>query len=239
MASAEAKETAPQLLLPSTKRFRSKPASRSTAMKKAKDESVLPAISLNLSDGLTVLYGQPHATHIALQALVDHALTGHPVVYLDGLHTFDAILIGRLARHRRQQPRKALSMIHVARVFSAKQLERLLSHCLVDALERYQARTAVISGLLETLSSDCLTDHEINRLTDRMIESIRHVTSQGFSLLCPCPSVPSPMAPSHRLFATLCSLSHRCIDMTPSPSNPAASELQLSPEAQLDRVAVS
>jgi hypothetical protein len=118
-------------------------------MKKVKDESVHPAISLNSADGLTVLYGQPHAIHIALQALVDHALTGHPVVYLDGLHTFDALLVGRLARHRRHQPRKALSMIHVARVFSAKPLERLVSHCLVDALERYQAHTAVISGLLE------------------------------------------------------------------------------------------
>lgn len=241
MTGTEARETAPQLLLPNTKGFRPKPAPRSTAMKNVKDESVLPAISLNSADGLTVLYGQPHATHIALQALVDHALTGHPVVYLDGLHTFDALLIGRLARHRRHQPRKALSMIHVARVFSAKQLERLLSHCLLGALERYQARTAVISGLLETLSADCLTDHEVNRLTDRMIESVRHVTSQGFSLLCPCPSVPSPMASAHRLFATLRSMSHRCIHVTPSPSNPAASALQFShaPVAQLDRAAVS
>lgn len=35
-------------------------------MKKVKDKSVLPAISLNSSDGLTVLYGQPHATQIGL-----------------------------------------------------------------------------------------------------------------------------------------------------------------------------
>lgn len=211
MTSTEARETSSQLPLPSVKRFMPKSAPRSTAIKKGRDELVLP---VNSSDGLTVLYGQPHVTQIALQILVDHALSEQPVVYLDGLHTFDTRLIGRLARHRRQQPRKALAMIHVARVFSAKQLERLMSHCLVDALERYQARTAVISGLLETLSADCLTDHEVNRLTDRMIESVRHMTSQGFSVLCLCPSVPSPMGPAHRLFETLCSMSHWCIQVT-------------------------
>lgn len=141
--------------------------------------------SLNPSDRLTVLYGHPAASRIALQVIVDRALSGHPVIYLDGAHTFDALLIGRLARRRRQQPRKALSMIHVARAFSAQQLERLMSQCLVGALERYQASTAVITGLLETLSADGLADNEVKRLTDRMIESMRHLTQQGFSLLCP------------------------------------------------------
>jgi hypothetical protein len=205
-----------------------------------------------------MLYGHPFASKIALQALVDHALSGHPVVHLDGVHTFDAFLIGQLARNRRQQLRKALTMIHVARAFSAQQLERLMSHCLADALERYQASTAMISGLLETFSAGGLTENEVNRLTDRMIESMRHLTQQGFSLLCPCPSVPLPMAPAHRLFAMLRSMSHRCIRVSelqgkvvaeeiafdampasvdhaegigaglPSPSNPTASALQFS-----------
>lgn len=167
-------------------------------------------VSLHSAHGLIMLYGHPVVPKIALQALVDRALSGHPVVYLDGAHTFDALLIERLARNRRQQPRKALAMIHVARTFSARQLERLMSHCLAGALERYQADTAVISGLLESLSADCLTDKEINRLTDQMIESVRHLTQQGFSLLCPCPSVPMPMAPSYRLFSLLRSMSNRC-----------------------------
>ena len=176
-------------------------------MKNPADHVVL----LNPADRLTVLYGHPVVSSITLQALVDHALSGHPVVYLDGVHAFDTFLIGQLARSRRQRPRKALAMIHVARAFSARQLERLMSHCLADALERYQAGTAVISGLLDTLSADGLTDNEVNRLADRMIESLRHLTQQGFSLLCPCPSVPMPTAPAHRLFAILRSMSDRCI----------------------------
>ncbi len=188
-----------------------RPSSRSKPVKERPKGSAHPVISLNPSDGLTVLYGHPVVSRIVLQALVDRALTGHPVVYLDGAHTFDALLIGRLARSRRQQLRKALAMIHVARAFSARQLERLMSQCLADALDRYQAGTAVISGLLETLSTDSLTDDEVDRMANRMIESVHHLKLQGFSLLCPCPHVPIPMAPAHRLFTILRSISHRCL----------------------------
>lgn len=169
------------------------------------------AVVLNSSDRLTVLYGHPVVSTMVLTALVDHALSGHPAIYLDGAHTFDAFGIERLARSRRQKLRKALAMIHVARAFSAPQLERLMSRCLADALERYQASTAVISGLLETITADGLTANEVNRLTDRMIESLHHLMQQGFSLLCLCPSVPSPSAPAHRLFAMVRSMSDRCI----------------------------
>jgi len=210
MRSTEVREAAP-LPFSSLERLSRTSAPRSKALKEAMKDPAPRVMSLNSSDGLIMLYGHPAASKIALQALVEHTLTGHPVVYLDGAHTFDAVLIGRLARGRRQQLRKALSMIHVARAFSARQLERLMSHCLADALERYQASTAVISGLLESISADCLTDKEINRLTDRMIESMRHLTQQGFSLLCPCSCIPMPMAPSYRLFALLCSMSNRRI----------------------------
>lgn len=195
----------------------------------AKEETKVPAIHvvpLNPSDRLTVLYGHPAASRIASQVLVDRALSGQPVVFLDGIHAFDTFIIGRLARSR-QQHRKALAMIHVARAFSARQLERLMSQCLVGALERYQARTAVISGLLETLCADGLTDHEVRRLTDRMTESVGHLTLQGFSLLCPCPSVPMPTAPAHRLFTTLRSMSNRCIHVYEVQGNVVTEEIHL------------
>ncbi|HEU5092001.1 MAG TPA: hypothetical protein VFT30_04905 [Nitrospira sp.] len=202
---------ATQLPLSSMKRLDCGSAPGPKALKEGVKDPARHVVSLNSSDGLIMLYGHPVVSKIALQALVERALTGHPVVYLDGTHTFDALLIGQLARSRRQQPRKALAMIHVARAFSTRQLERLMSHCLAGALERYQASTAVISGLLESISADCMTDKEVNRLTDRMIESMRHLIQQGFLLLCPCPSVPMPMAPAYRLFGLLRSMSHRCI----------------------------
>lgn len=190
--------------------FRHKFSSRSRAAKEAIEVPAIHVVPLNPSDRLVVLYGHPAASRIASQVLIDRSLSGQPVVFLDGIHAFDAFIMGELARSRRQL-RKALAMIHVARAFSARQLERLMSHCLADALERYQASNVVIAGLLETLSADVLTANEANRLADRMIESLRHLTQQGFLLLCPCPSVPMPMTPAHRLFAALCSISNRCI----------------------------
>ena len=73
-------------------------SSRSKPVKERPIGPAHPVISLNPSDGLTVLYGHPVVSRIVLQALVDRALTGHPVVYLDGAHTFDALLIRRLAQ---------------------------------------------------------------------------------------------------------------------------------------------
>ncbi len=211
MRGTEERKATTQFTLSRMEPLSHRPAPRSKSLKEGLNVPAHQVVSLNSSDGLIMLYGHPVATRIVLQDLVDRALTGHSVVYLDGVHTFDPLLIGRLARGRRQPPRKALAMIHVARAFSTRQLERLMSHCLAGALERYQASTAVISGLLESISADCLTDKEINRLTDRMIESMRHLIQQGFLLLCPCPSVPMPMAPAYRLFGLLRSMSQRCI----------------------------
>jgi hypothetical protein len=168
-------------------------------------------VSWNPNDRLTVLSGHPLASRVALHLVADRAMAGEPVVYLDGAHTFDPFFIGRLARGRRQQPRKVLAMIHVARAFTALQMERLLSNCLAGALERYQARIAVLSGLVETLSDETLSERDVARLSDRMLESIGHLTQQGVSLLCPCPAVPRSAAPAHRLFAGLCSTADRCI----------------------------
>lgn len=211
MKGAETRGGTAQLPVTGRERLRHKLSSRPGLANAETEVPFVHVVPLNPADRLTLLYGHPAASRIASQILVDRALSGQPVVFLDGIHSFDAFIIGRLARSRRQQPRKALEMIHVARAFSARQLERLMSQCLVGALERYQARTAVISGLVETLCIGGLTDHEARRLTDRMIESVRHLTLQGFSLLCPCSSVPMPMAPAYRLFAMLRSMSNRSI----------------------------
>ncbi|MDK2743074.1 MAG: hypothetical protein NDI90_09175 [Nitrospira sp. BO4] len=230
MSGAEAtKNSAIRLPATGVGHLRDRRASRPKSVREAARDQGSHAIVLNPSDRLTVLYGHPVASRIALQVLVDHALSGRPIVYLDGVHTFDALLIGKLARGRRQQTRKALAMIHVARAFSARQLERLMSQCLAGALERYQTNTAVISGLLETLSVNGLTDNEADRLADRMIESVRHLTRQGVSLLCPCPSIPRPMTPAHRLFTALRVMSHRCIRVHEAQGKIITEELSFDP----------
>lgn len=142
------------------------------------------------NDRLLLLYGHSLVFRLGLYAATERALAGEPVLYLDGANTFDPFVIGRLVRAHRQAPRKILSLVHVARAFTCHQMERLVSDCLRSALDRYQARIAVVSGLFETFYDQAVPDHEASRLFGRMMESIGRLTHQGYTLLCLCPPAP-------------------------------------------------
>jgi hypothetical protein len=210
MAVIEARMDMRPLLWPGLK-------SRSRGRRRAGQEpahdmkSSYAQFALGGQDGLVMLYGHPMVIHLTLQAAADRALSGDPVVYLDAAHTFDALIIGRCAKARRQLPKKVLGMVHVARAFSWHQMERLVSHCLSDALERYDARIAVISGLFESLAEEEKSDRDIARMSDRLAGSVEQLKQKGYSLLCPCPSVPMETAVGYQLFARLRSMADRRI----------------------------
>ena len=155
-------------------------------------------IRFSSQDRLVLLYGHPFVFRLGLYASAAHALTGEPVVYLDGAHTFDPFFIGRMARAHRRQPRALLSLIHVARAFSCHQLERLISDCLMSALDRYQARIAVVSGLFDTLYDQAVPEHERMRLFGRMMEAAQKLAQQGYIVLCLCPQAPMLTRASRR-----------------------------------------
>ena len=152
-------------------------------------------------DRLLLLYGHPLVFRLGLYAATERVLAGESVLYLDGANTFDPFVIGRLARAHRQQPRKVLTMIHVARAFTCHQMERLVSDCLAAALDRYQARIAILSGLFDTFYDQAVPEQEALRLFGRMMEGVKHLTHQGYTLLCLCP--PAPI---------LTRTSRRCLD---------------------------
>ena len=152
-------------------------------------------------DRLLLLYGHPLVFRLGLYAATERVLAGESVLYLDGANTFDPFVIGRLARAHRQQPRKVLTMIHVARAFTCHQMERLVSDCLAAALDRYQARIAILSGLFDTFYDQAVPEQEALRLFGRMMEGVKRLTQQGYTLLCLCP--PAPI---------LTRTSRRCLD---------------------------
>lgn len=143
------------------------------------------------NERLLLLYGHPLVFRLGLYAATERVLDGESVLYLDGANTFDPFVIGRLARAHRQQPRKVLSMIHVARAFTCHQMERLVSDCLASALDRYQSRIAILSGLFDTFYDEAVPERETLRLFGRTMEAVIKLTQQGFTLLCLCP--PAPM----------------------------------------------
>ncbi len=171
---------------------------------------LLPLLSL-WTHRLIVVDGTPVVSTIGLEAAAARALSGAPVVYLDGAHSFDPLVIGRVARTRRHAPRKALALVHVARAFTWHQMERLISNCLADALARYEARSALISGLFETLAEERSSDRDIDRMMDRVLESLRALSMSGCSLVCPCPSRLVGSAHAQRLLVGLRGLADRVV----------------------------
>lgn len=137
---------------------------------------------------LTVVHGHALVFRVGLHAALDRALTGEAVVYLDGANTFDPFLIGRVVRTHRQDPRIILSKIHVARAFTCRQMERLVSDCLGDVLLGYQARIAVLSGIFEPFYDASVSRQERARLVGRMLQSFRALVKHGYSILCLSPS---------------------------------------------------
>jgi hypothetical protein len=154
-------------------------------------------------DQLLLFHGHPFVFRLGLYAAAEHALAGEPVVYLDGAHTFDPFFIGRMARAHRRQPRALLTMIHVARAFSCHQLERLISDCLLSALNRYQARLAVLSGVFDTLYDPAVPEHEAMRLFGRIMQASQKLTQHGYILLFLSPQAPMLTRASRRCLELL------------------------------------
>jgi len=159
-------------------------------------------------DRLLLLYGHPLVFRLGLYAAAERVLDGEPVVYLDGASTFDPHVIETLARAHRRTPSMILTMIHVARAFSCQQMARLMSDCLGAALDRYQARIAIVSGLFDTFYDQAVPEQEALRLFGRVMEAIQRLTKQGYTLLCLCP--PPPILTNN---------GHRCLDQLRGQAN--------------------
>lgn len=168
-------------------------------------------IPFHTDHSLMVLHGHPLVLRLGLHVAADRAVAGEPVVYLDGANTFDPFVIGRLARAYRQAPRKILSLVHVARAFTCHQMERLVSDCLEEALTRYQARVAVVSGLFETFYDEAVPSQEVGRLAGRMIQQLRQLAQRGYVLVCLCPPTLAITRSRHRFLDQLCSQADRVI----------------------------
>lgn len=151
-------------------------------------------VPLSREDGLMLLYGSPAVLSLGLYAAADRALAGEPVVYLDGANAFDPFVISRVARTHGVRPQKLLTAIHVARAFTCHQMERLVSDCLASALDRYQARVAILSGPLESFYDEAVPAEEATRLLRRMIPALHKLAAKGIRVLCLCPNT----SPQHQ-----------------------------------------
>ena len=172
--------------------------------------STLPNVPLKR---LIVLSGHAAVYRLGLCAAVDRALAGEPVLYLAGANIFDPFLVGRMARASRATPHRLLQHIHVSRAFTCHQMVRLVTDCLASAIQRYAARLVILSGPLETLYDEAVTDQEAARLFRAMQIALQHLTQQDTQILCVSP-LPVTVSGARRGFlAALRTQAHRTIDV--------------------------
>lgn len=173
-------------------------------------QSTLPDLP---STGLIVLSGHAAVYRLGLCAAVDRALAGETVLYLAGANIFDPFLVGRLARASRVAPSRVLQQIHVSRAFTCHQMVRLVTDCLASAIQRYEARWVILSGPLETLYDESVSDQEAARLFRTMLTSLQQLARQEVQLLCVSPH-PTMVSDVRRGFlATLRAHARRAIDV--------------------------
>jgi hypothetical protein len=162
---------------------------------------------------LIVLSGHAAVYRLGLCAAADRALAGETVLYVAGANIFDPFLIGQLARASHIAPNRVLEQIHVSRAFTCHQMVRLVTDCLVSAIERYGARWVILSGLLETLYDESVPDQEAMRLFHAMRLALQHLAQQDVQILCVSP-LPTMASPTRRGFlAALRAHADRAIDV--------------------------
>lgn len=162
---------------------------------------------------LIVLSGSVAVYRLGLCAAADHAAAGDTVLYVAGANVFDPFLIGRLARACRMAPSRVLQRIHVSRAFTCHQMARLVTDCLESAVRRYEARRVILSGPLETLYDESVSDQEATRLFRAMLAALQRLAQQDVRILCVSP-LPSAAPGARRGFlAALRAHAHRAVDV--------------------------
>lgn len=171
------------------------------------------ALPTDPPSGLVVLSGHSAVYRLGICAAVDRALAGEPVLYLAGANVFDPFLVGRLAKAARIAPARVLQQIHVSRAFTCHQMARLVTDCLPSALRTYEARVVVLSGPLETLYDQSVSEQEALRLFHTMRTALHHLVANGVQLVCVSPLPVMAPASRRELLPALRAQAHRVIDV--------------------------
>ncbi len=127
--------------------------------------------------------------YLAVRRLVE----GEAVVFVDGANIIDLPFVLRLARLLRADPRSFMKRIHLSRAFTAHQLESVIVRDLAGAMERFESRLCIVSGLLDTPTDDELPLWEGRRLLRNITGRLRSLADQGHLILAIAPD-PAPDA---------------------------------------------
>jgi len=119
------------------------------------------------------------AAGLALRTLARPLLRGESVVAVDGGNRFDPYEVAKAVRTLGGDGKEALSCVCVSRAFTCYQMEALLTRKLSDALERFDARLALVLGLPETFADADVPYAEACRVFRNCLSALRRASLAG------------------------------------------------------------
>ena len=150
-----------------------------------------------------LLYGSKVVYTLSLYAASVFLAQGDHLVVVDGGNAFDPYAISNAARWLTQSPEELLGRVHISRAFTCHQLEALITGRLEEALRHYDSRSLMLSGLLDTLYDEDVSDGEAWKLFQRIAATLRALRSQGVSMVALCREVLAPVTKRRAFLAEL------------------------------------
>jgi len=156
-------------------------------------QALIPAQEASPQGYFCLLYGSKVAYPLSLYAVSVLLAHGDHLVVVDGGNSFDPYVIADAARMLGQSPEELLGRVHISRAFTCHQLEALITGRLKQALCRFNSRSLMLSGLLDTLYDEDVSHGEALGLFRRIVATLRALRSQGVSMVALCPEASSPL----------------------------------------------
>jgi hypothetical protein len=139
--------------------------------------SLLPFLSNPPRPGLYAIQGPSDLVPWALQVMT-LTFSPSPIVWIDAANKFNAHGVAMNARAHHQDPNTVLRAYHVARPFTAYQLEMMVTQKLLPAAFRYRALFSVIADPLSLYEGaegrDTQLDQSFRRFIDGLSEAAIH-----------------------------------------------------------------
>jgi hypothetical protein len=132
---------------------------------------------------IVLLFGDGAVFPLALRMAAQVMADGSPVAVVDGGNRFNVHLLSRFARERRLNADDFLQRIYISRGFTCYQMEQAVIHRLPSFLQRINAHTALIFGLLDTFYDDQAPLREVQQILLRVLNALQQMKTSGTSIL--------------------------------------------------------
>jgi hypothetical protein len=109
---------------------------------------------------------------------------------VDGANALDPYLLSGLARRMGQPSGTMLSSVHIARIFTAYQLDAAIAERLEGTVAARRPGAVLLAGLLDTLHDEEFSAAEARRIFRRVLRTVVRLATGRLLLVAACPDQP-------------------------------------------------